>query len=122
MQWSLRRMTPADLPVLLDGQQRGAARSGAPPTHRTRSSWSTGAGGQWGAAGPSSIEDRGKPAFSGVNSPTVPTTISPAAAPTVASEASTFLTRVTGRILPTRITLRHDGGEEPPGRGSGFTR
>jgi hypothetical protein len=52
----------------------------------------------------------------------VPKTISPAAAPTATSEASTFLTRITGRILPSGITLRHDGGEEPPVRGSGFTR
>lgn len=62
------------------------------------------------------------PAFSALNSPTVPNTMRPAAAPTVASEASTFLTRVTGRILPTAVTLRHDSGEEPPGRGTRFTR
>jgi hypothetical protein len=62
------------------------------------------------------------PAFSAVNSPTVPKTMRPAAAPMVASEASTFLTMVTGRILPTVVTLRHDGGGGPPGRGSRFTR
>jgi hypothetical protein len=75
-----------------------------------------------GQRGGLSTDDRGKPAFSAVNSPTVPKAMRPAAAPTVANEASTFLTTVTGRTLPTRITLRHDGGGVPPGRGTGFTR